>query len=514
MAQPCDTELDLQPPFHLTPDQIQQIRSLIDRQDATMASIDREINCLMREVRTLQNKKIEARALALRFNGLISLARRGIPSEILASIFELCVNDGWTRTPLTVSHVCSEWRKAALTPTVWSHVYINSDGRNPFGRTQFWLDRAQTVPLKITLEIRSDVSQLPVILHLLQAHASRWQSLTINSLYVMNVNHVLRLCNRPFALLKDISIFISQDIARQMELGQTQDVSELHPVFQDIAPNLQSIRWACNTLPGRRLLPPHIADLHITLSHLIDERPLPISSILGLLEGLPRLRNFRFTLPYGVEHIFDQEIDTARTVRMLSLEILTLVGSTDLFGVLPHIYSPCLVELHLRSSVDPLGYPHRHTEERILQFVEHCSPPLALLDLRDLDLSHAGFLTCFRTLPHLRQLSLHESEISDDVLQSILGPTSSCPELTKLDLRWCGQLTGQSLVNLIHQRHMKSANNADISRIREVTVINCSFVGDIDILNLAEETVCSVVMHKGNDYCRVLRYLSIREPSV
>lgn len=89
---------------------LEYIHTEIHSHESAISMIDQEIDELMRTVRQLQFKKWEHTEGIRRCKGLITLARR-LPYEILANIFELCVRDGFTRTPLVVSHVCSRWRK-------------------------------------------------------------------------------------------------------------------------------------------------------------------------------------------------------------------------------------------------------------------------------------------------------------------------------------------------------------------------------------------------------------------
>ena len=42
----------------------------------------------------------------------------------------------------------------------------------------------------------------------------------------------------------------------------------------------------------------------------------------------------------------------------------------------------------------------------------------------------------------------------------------------------------------------------DSGLIEEVGVINCCFVLEEDVMDLARLTVCRVIMREGDDYCR------------
>lgn len=114
-----------------------------------------------------------------RYKGIITLAIH-LPPEILASTFEECIKDGWTRTHLTVSHVCSSWRRAASLPPVWSHVYVNLDARYPYQRSRLWLNKSQGALLTIDIEIGNDTTHLPKTVNLLVKEMKRWKALSLN----------------------------------------------------------------------------------------------------------------------------------------------------------------------------------------------------------------------------------------------------------------------------------------------------------------------------------------------
>ncbi|KZT74582.1 hypothetical protein DAEQUDRAFT_200344 [Daedalea quercina L-15889] len=159
--------------------------------------------------------------------------------------------------------------------------------------------------------------------------------------------------------------------------------------------------------------------------------------------------------------------------------------------------------------------------------------PLELLELHDIDLAPEAFAAIFRALPDLRELRLHESSISDGTLRLLHGPHGLCPRLTRVDFRWCGHLSGKALVELVKSRlpRMTSGTESDESieigvfnpttaanaseggddaaegaadSVEEVAVINCCFVEEQDVLELARLTTCRVVMREvDEDYCRM-----------
>ncbi|EMD41018.1 hypothetical protein CERSUDRAFT_80667 [Gelatoporia subvermispora B] len=154
-----------------------------------------------------------------------------------------------------------------------------------------------------------------------------------------------------------------------------------------------------------------------------------------------------------------------------------------------------------------MGYRQQPIGPSLQAFIEGSLPPLELLELHDIDLSPEAFAAVFSALPTLRELRLHESSISDGTLQLLSAPHGLCPRLTRLDLRWCGLMSGRALVELVRSRNIVdlehgAAPSAIADPIAEIGVINCCFVRERDVLDLAGLTVCRVVMRETDDYCR------------
>lgn len=482
--------------------------------EAAVALLDEEIEGLMRNVRQLQFKKSQHQEKIKHYKGLMTLARR-LPAEILASIFEECGHDGWTLTPLTASHVCSEWRKAASIATVWSHIYVNCDAKDPTGRTRFWLGKAQNSSLHITIDVRNDILQLPSVMELLLERISNWRTFTINSSLLSHSNYILSFCVRAAPELRLINISVTQEFDEvDGELDGRHDLVGLVNSFRD-ASRLQMLRINRNILPSHGTIPPSITDLSLTLPRYDNKTRSSITKLLHLLEGLPLLGSLTVSLVRGQAREFLSAFDDSRTVSLLKLRALVLIGSSDIFGVLPHLVTPSLGRLQLRSSLDPLGYPDEEVGSYVVQLIQRASPPLELFELFDIDFSLGDFSACFAGLPYLKELRLHDSQISDSIIQTLHGRGGLCPLLERLDLRWCGQVTGRALSELVKSRIRPShSGNDDLSgppltSITGLTVINCSFVKEQDIFDLAEITVCQVVMGAA-DYCRKYHPLSCR----
>lgn len=114
--------------------------------------------------------------------------------------------------------------------------------------------------------------------------------------------------------------------------------------------------------------------------------------------------------------------------------------------------TPALLHIALCSSEESLSHAHPVASPALRCFVEGIDLPRQVLDLHDIDLSLSNFIAYFRGLSHLKEPRLHESDISDEILECLHDSRGYCPELQALDFRWCGHITGRALVNLGRQR--------------------------------------------------------------
>lgn len=499
----------------------------IQKHERAVSAIQEHIATLLSDVQRLRREQQLHKEAIQRCMGVITLARR-IPEELLSKIFEHCVQDGWTRAPIVVSHVCSAWRRAASAPRVWSHVYVNCDSPDTLGRTRFWLAMSRQAPLTVTVMAPwNPERQLAEVMDLLLLHAHRWRTLSIETGSISRVAHLLRRVARSlpsFPLLSQIGIRTIVNFDAVHDEGVS-DVGEFTDAFSsNHAPNLSTVCYISNAAPLIPIFPTHIVELNLTIQESSFPRPLSSASLITVLEGVPALRILTLSMPLSYEHPFVPERDIARAITLPALESLTLYGPTDLNEFLPHLRTPALRRLHLRSLED-LGYRQQPIAPSLLQFLSSAhdtddtlpalpdsdlnpdprtAPLIELLELHDIDLSPEAFAACFAALPQLRELRLHESSIRDATVRLLCAPAGLCPRLARLDLRWCGLLSGRVLVELVRGRNVVDSSPSALPAadpITEVAVINCCFVGEKDVLDLATLTACRVVMRGADDYC-------------
>ncbi|KAF9058078.1 hypothetical protein BJ165DRAFT_1334564, partial [Panaeolus papilionaceus] len=428
-----------------------------------------------------------------RYKGRIGLATR-LPPEILAHIFEMCVSDGWTRTPLVVSHVCSSWRKAALAPSVWSRLYINFDSREPYQRTQFWLERSQTTMLDVTIELVNDVSRLSSVIEILVSHSHRWKTVNIRSFFLVHVDTILgAIGTGNLQHLSRVTIAISEEFNNLQGLdAEESQLLTLPRAFHD-APQLKTLLINRNILPTADLIPGSIQDLTLQLTSVGITTQQPLSAILQLLEGLPQLNRLALEVPVAQTQIFLLDVAAQQPIELPNLKALTIAGSNDIFGLLSHISAPELRHLHLRSYLEEMQ--PEHNAAHIREFLANSSAPITLLEIRDMTLSSDAYDSVFQHLQDLEELRLHDSDIMDTALNQLHGDEALCPNLKIMDLRWCGRLTGRGLVDLVRGRYPAGTN------IESVTVLNCAHVKEEDILEIAGMTTCRLRHYGSMDIC-------------
>ncbi|KIY46633.1 hypothetical protein FISHEDRAFT_46965 [Fistulina hepatica ATCC 64428] len=479
-----------------------QVQSAIIHHEAAVLEINQEIEQLLAVARRLEYQKSRHMEEMRRCKGLITLARR-IPPEILVYIFELCVDWGFPRTPISVSQVCSEWRAAAVcAATLWSHVLVSANNRNPYCRALLWLNRAQSAPLHVTVQLNGDTSHVSGALGVLLERRGQWRTLTIQSYGLAEVDGVLTVCKGAFPDLRSITVQVEQDSHSGRFFSDVNNDEDgvflmgLRDSFSP-APLCETMAFKAVIFPPLQSLPLNLVNLSISLlPSSVNLRRLHIASLVGLVDQLRSLQSLAIILPFGENYeiiVPPQPITRATAPVLLRLN---LTGPLHLFTLLHHLETPALMRLQLRSSLEPEISPHEPTSASLRECIGRSTPPLELLELHDVDLTEECFVFCFDSLPTLQEVRLHESDISDQVVQR-LG-TGACPRLRRLDLRWCGRVRGDALVSMVQHR----SQSGDLQSLELITVINCTFIKDENVLDLARFTRCSLMIRQDDDYCQ------------
>lgn len=474
-------------------DDIHMIGCAIARDEQVITALNSEINTIMAQLEQVRLRKMKYQENIRQYRSLITLARR-IPPEVLADVFELCAESGWTRAPLVASHVCSAWRKAAEYPRVWSRIYIDCGLGNPLTKTKLWLSRAQQSPLHITLDVPPSALSIEEILFVLFERSTQWKSVTIRTHDSVQLNHILSLMHYPFPHLRRLHCVTHWDTP-------TADLVDFSAVHN--APSLYQLDIEQPNLP-RWSIPFRLTNLHLVLSTTrILSNPVLASRWTTMLANLLGLKHL--TLELSADSEYHYELDTMHVVELPQLESIVFMIAPELLGVFNNMRAPALRKLLLRCSS---GHERISSGPLIRHFLESSSR-IELLELHDVDLPREELVQCFTLLPRLEELRLHDSDISDDELQLLYGSAGLCPNLVRLDVRWCVHLTGSALVQLVRSRIQTDVEMgktgttlAWAKEMEEVAAINCLHVKERDVLDLAEYTTCRLMLRALDDFCR------------
>jgi len=379
---------------------VDAVHQKIVENEHAIESLERGIEEHARTIRQIQYKIQQHQVEIRRYKGMITLAKR-LPPEILASIFEECVKSGWTKTPLVVSHVCSSWRKAASIPTVWSHVYVNLDTRDPYNRTRLWLERSQDALLYINLDIGNENSQLGRIMTLLASKARRWKEVNIKSVMLHSVNQVLQACGLFTPYLISISVSIARDFTVANPADADGELVALCTAFSN-APLLRHLRIERDLLPGPNIIPSSITHLSLSISSWLSSTRQSIASTLRLLEEVPLLESLSIDAPSS--QMFESDVHQGQLVDGPNLKSLILKGSNSLFHLLAYLKASNLLSLCLRfflqqNQADDTGH-------WVDIFLERSKPPLAFLEIRDVSLEISVYDRMLPLLPFLGVLTV------------------------------------------------------------------------------------------------------------
>ena len=492
-------------------DEIRSAQSEIAVHEAAIEALQARIDQLVQQARRIEEEKRRRYDAIAKCRSVLTLAIR-LPTEVLARIFEIAVQDGWTRGPLVVSQVCSSWREASKTPVVWSHMYIDCDKGDPVGRCNLWLRMARQSLLHIRLRTSEQISMIDEVMALISAHIHRWRAFSLEASTVLSANYVLSCITAPGPYLREVSVKVGDSsLALPLpEFAHAQNqLSELKQAFE-AALSLRRVTLMTDICQSWVGLPRITSlNLHLNDCQFPAARPILASEIVRVLSESPSLVELSIDISRLDKRDFQLEQDDP--VELPELRSLTLNLPIPFMAFIQHVRAPELQSLFLRCPDDPQGFAPESTREAIRLFFEESAPPLRLLELYDVDVSQDDFAFCFNILSSLEELRLHGSEITDETIRFLSPSNGYLPSLSKLDLRWCGHVSGAVLEEMSRSRSLASAYGHVISPLNEMTVINCSVVNEKQILGIANHCVCRLRMREVDDFCRECYFALVRK---
>lgn len=496
--------------FEPSQDDIGKALSEIRENEEAVDALNSQIARLTVEVRVLEERKRQHGIAIFRKRGLLTLARR-MPGEILARIFMLCVGNGWTRAPVVVSQVCSAWREAAKTPTVWSSLYVDCDKGDPVARCNLWLQMSQRSDIDITLRTSEQRVVVDAVLNVLLEHVDRWRSLTLAAQFIREANYILLQCKSATPRLQGISVDVANDERRPVNVAVEDELNfrllDCSSLFGGLT-RLSSLS-VTSDLPStwRGLANITVLNLQLHLCTSEPLRPLFATDIIATLAESPNIQHLYITVPR--RDVRPLRIDALTPfIELPELKTLAFSVPPAYVMLLQHITAPAVESLILRTPDDFHGFATDNVREAMISFIVSNSSNIRLLELYDIDVAQDDFVVMFSNLVSIEEIRLHGSEILDEtveVLHASSHQSTLCPRLSRLDFRWCGHLSGTALVRLVESRAVRPAEEM-VSCIAELRVINCSFVKEKDILAIAEHCVCQLKMRDYDDFCRTLTH--------
>ena len=192
------------------------------------------------------------------------------------------------------------------------------------------------------------------------------------------------------------------------------------------------------------------------------------------------------------------------TPDILGIELPKLKTLTDEdlgageFQILNCLIAPSLAHLHACIRLDPGVYD---SPTYLIPFLER-SPNLETSEVDGANIWPVQWLSTLPLLPKLRRLHLHDFDINDKVIGRMFWENGMCPDLQRIDLRWCHRVRGTTLVQLVESK-MKDGD----CKIEEVAAISCSLVEKQDAARLASLTTFRVVPNEWDDLCREFSFV-------
>lgn len=210
-----------------------------------------------------------------------------LPTELLLEIIVTYV-EPHRLDPLVLSHVCHNWRMAAIgLEMLWSsigvHSHENSRSIGVKELTKMYLDRSGSYPLDIFLNTPS-----PQIFHIIARHSLRWASLHLRTseLFFRDVLDY----RSPFPLERIrglVPLLKNLVIEYQDHLSDIYDFTIEFNAYQ-LAPQLRNVYINTSEILVSNVGPPLETIEHVTLG------PLNSSDARELLSLSPQLRTARF----------------------------------------------------------------------------------------------------------------------------------------------------------------------------------------------------------------------------
>ncbi|KAI0081523.1 hypothetical protein K474DRAFT_1656295 [Panus rudis PR-1116 ss-1] len=454
-----------------------------------------------------------------------------LPVELLIEIFVHCAqgDEKHPFIPLTLSHVCREWRDIAYaSPRIWQHLLLDDrrSRRSTDFHTQWWASHSRSLPLYITLHVSDHDRLIPLILPLFR-HLPRWHRFTLTGKVQESIDFSHFMSNGTVMYLDEMRITV-KGVSELEDMESDQDSPHLPSFITNpsylISNTLHvAFRWSVVNLPTPSCMMTFTLR-NLTIAESSFESNTDPISMLQFLAFFPTLEMFHY---HGIPHepSYPEEVLQPPVVSLPLLRTLVIRSSCAVRTILSHIDAPRLVELYLehtnmeldpdKSPPYPYAYEDGDSDDEASDFsqspwsdhatgmglrslMRRSNPPLEVLAMDYADMRTKDFRWCFDRMVHLQEFRIVASDMSNKVI-AMLAPYRGSgesnddeegspilndprplrvrlPQLSVLELWNCQRLSGDAIVHALQARVRYTdqiADGTEYRRLSDLGVIGC-----------------------------------------
>ncbi|RDB16566.1 hypothetical protein Hypma_002931 [Hypsizygus marmoreus] len=382
--------------------EIEEVRNIVKRRESILKQTDAQLLELLKTAMSLWERRVRDDSLLSRFHCILSPMRR-LPRELLIEIFLLTRDwlseeGGFTPipvgpyskpSPLVITHVCSDWRKVALSmPALWATIRSSHEKYDPSvpdsgplydERLQTWLIRTgKHHPLDITFEGPPTYHETPCPVSWINPYMNRVRTLTL-------VGGVGTLPSGTFPMLEMLSI---DDYDSHDELKNNQvSFPSIHRV----------VLKGCFYHDPSTFVPL----LQLTHLYLDIDSTFPMSIFLDMVSQAKELVELELSFFEVDEDLEDPDLIVTAEDRVVMGQLQTLVTPIPVVtsSLLRYVTLPALITLDLTYNLWPASL-YSSLQSR-------SSFPLQSLNLRNWicdGMDPTEFLDVLQKLPSLREI--------------------------------------------------------------------------------------------------------------
>lgn len=451
---------------------------------------------------------------------LIAAAERPLPLEMLAEIFLHCVASDEladflpsTRSPpFTLTWVCRSWRRLALsTPTLWSKICLGERGSDPANDSRLlnlWSERAgptRNMDIKMFHEMKDSertvfldpmrgeryINGMKMLTDKLLSLSLRWQTLDLHTLDLYVLDPILRELVVGAPHLKTLSI----------STKYFDFFGSVHFIDLSCCPSLQNLRLLCPML-----CPSASSGAAFNMKNL-EYRFCPLmKDCLTWLHICPNLEYLNVRFFRAVASYLPREKGSVVLPRLKHLSISCFADDSDPSPLLDLMILPALQELSLDMHDLMDSRMNETWSNQIHGIIDRSGSPLRSLTLLGTPMTSDVLIRLLKITPHLKDLKLSGSVVTNQVLTSLAINYSSelthispdadgalsfslCPLLESIELRDLEVCSLDALVSVIFSRcrapkfaqeHLDLDSAMNPGYLRKISLIWCPYPSLLD----------------------------------